>query len=74
MLLIDLTDSFTELGVPSKEWCDKSLPYFVTEYEIEEKKNVQILNASDFTKDSITDIYYCNDDNINSFSVLKILI
>lgn len=64
MLLIDLTDSFTELGVPSKEWCDKSLPYFVTEYEIEEKKNVQILNASDFTKDSITDIYYCNDDNI----------
>lgn len=64
ILLIDLTNDFTDLGIPSKEWCDSSIPYFVSDYQIEEKKSVQILNTSDFVKDDINDIYYCNDENI----------
>ena len=57
----DLTKTFGEGCEPSKEWCDKNIPYFEKEYEINQiKKHIEFTCKDSFVFDEKTNKYYSN--------------
>lgn len=71
VMLIDLTEAFGEYGEPSKEWCDKHIPYFENQFEINPSKDVQILNIRDFVRDETTNICYNNNEIVKLIFSIK---
>ena len=71
LMLIDLTKHFGALGIPSKEWCDKNIPYFEDEYTFNEIKEIKFLNLNDFAFNEKTHLYYNNENKVKFIFSIK---
>ena len=61
VMLVDLTETFGEGYEPSRNWCDKNIPYFETEYDLESlPKEIEFTCKESFVFDENTKKYYSN--------------
>ena len=62
-ILMDLTETFTDEGIPSIGWL-ASIPYHDNEIFIHDEKVVNILNLNDFVQNPENGIYYNDNDSV----------
>lgn len=69
VILIDLTESFTNEGIPTSDFLI-TLPYFSDEYNITNEKKTKILNIDDFTYNIENKCYYNKNNEVTfKFSI-----
>ncbi len=62
-MLIDLTNTFTNEGIPSINWLG-TIPYCDSEEVLINEKTVKFLNIDDFTQNPENNVYYNDNDEV----------